>query len=63
MRKSTEFDKDFLLNLIDLAQMVSDLDSDTIHFTLAEVAGIRMDVSISFSYTSIDKEEIKYVKH
>lgn len=57
MRKSTEFDKDFLLNLLDLAQMVSDLDSDTIHFTLAEVDGIRMDVSISFSYTSINKEE------
>ena len=43
---SMEFNKGFVANLLDLAERVAKAD------------GIRMDVTISFSYTRVDKEEI-----
>lgn len=54
---SKEFNKGFILNLLEPAEIAADSDGDTIDFILAERDGIRMNVSISFSYTSIDEEE------
>ena len=54
---SKEFNADFILNLLDLAEMANNAEGDTIEFTIYEMDGIRMDASISFSYTEIDKEE------
>lgn len=54
---SKEFNKGFLLEILELAEIAADADGDTIDFTLAKRDGIRMDVSISFSYTKIDEEE------
>jgi hypothetical protein len=54
---SKELNKGFILNLLELAEIAADADGDTIDFTLAERDGIRMNVSISFSYISIDKED------
>lgn len=56
---SKEFNKGFLLEILQLAEIAANADSDTIDFKLAERDGIRMDVSISFIYTKID-EEAKY---
>lgn len=55
--RSKEFSKGFVLELLELAEIAAGAEGDTIDFTLIERAGIRMNVSISFSYTPIDEEE------
>ena len=53
---SKKFNKGFILNLLELAEIAVDAEGDTIDFILAERDGIRMNVSISFSYTSIEED-------
>ena len=53
---SSNLNKGFVMELLRLAEMVVDADGDTIDFTLAEKDGIRMDVSITFSYTKIEED-------
>ena len=55
--ESKEVSKGFMSDLLDLAERALDVDCDTIDFTLVETDGIRLDVTISFNYKSIDKEE------
>ena len=55
--ESKEVSKGFMSDLLDLAERALDVDCDTIDFTLVEKDGIRLDVTISFNYKSIDKEE------
>lgn len=50
--------KDFLLEMLQLAEIAAGADGDTIEFTLTERDGIRMDVSISFSYSVIHEKVI-----
>ena len=54
---SSSLNRGFVMELLRLAEMAVDVDGDTIDFTLIEKDGIRMDVSISFSYTKIYEEE------
>lgn len=54
---SKNFNKGFVMELLNLAEIAADAEVDTIDFTLTEKYGIRMDVSITFSYTSIGGEE------
>lgn len=56
MKVSKNISSGFITALLQLAEMAVDADGDTVEFTLAERDGIRMDVSISFSYTRIDEE-------
>ena len=53
---SKKFNKGFVMELLNLAEIAADAEGDTIDFTLVEKYGIRMDVSITFSYTSIGEE-------
>ena len=57
MKISKNISSRFIADLLRLAEMALDADGDTVEFTLAERDGIRMDVSISFSYTKIDDED------
>ena len=52
-----KLDSSFLSTLVDLAEIAVDGDGDTIDFILTEKDGIRMGVSISFSFTNINKED------
>ena len=54
---TSSFNRGFIAELLRLAEVAIDADGDTIDFTLAKKDGIRMDVSISFSYTKIDEED------
>lgn len=53
---SKEFSKRFVIELLELAEIAAGAEGDTIDFTLIERDGIRMDVSISFSYTRIEED-------
>lgn len=59
MKMSSNISRGFIRDLLRLADMAVEAEGDTVEFTLAERDGIRMDVSISFSFTKIDDEEVK----
>ena len=59
MKQSKNMSRGFITELLRLADMAVDAECDTVEFTLAERDGIRMDVSISFSFTKIDEEALE----
>lgn len=59
MKMSSNISRGFITDLLRLADMAVDAEGDTVEFTLAERDGIRMDVSISFSFSKIEDEEVK----